>query len=409
MDPEAESSVQADYRPVQGVELAAAAAGLKSGNQLDIALVRLAAGSHTAAVFTRNTFTAAPIHVARRHLAHADARVLLINSGCANAATGAAGEADAEALCARAGRACGVSAEAVVPFSTGVIGQRLSDRSPIDRIESAIDACAEGLAPGRWLETARAILTTDTRGKMASREVALSGGVVTVTGMAKGSGMIRPDMATMLGFVATDAAVAPDTLDGMLREAVDQSFHCITVDGDTSTNDAVTLSATGASGVAAQTPADVAALQEAVTAVCVTLAQAIVADAEGATRFVEVAVEGGRDVGECRDVAFTIAHSPLVKTALFGGDPNWGRILAAVGRAPVADLDGTGVDIDLGAMPVVRGGSPVPDFDEPRAAEIVSEPAIRVHIGLGRGEAGARVWTSDLSYDYVRINADYHT
>jgi len=409
MDAPVESSVDADPRPVQGVELAAAAAGLKAGDQLDIALVRLGAGSHTAAVFTRNTFTAAPIHVARRHLAHSDARVLLINSGCANAATGEAGERDAKDLCGRAGRACGVSQEAVVPFSTGVIGQRLSELSPMDRIASAIDACAEGLAPGRWPEAARAILTTDTRGKTASREVALSEGVVSVTGMAKGSGMIRPDMATMLGFVATDAAVAPDALGAMLRQAVDQSFHCITVDGDTSTNDAVTLSATGASGVAAETPEDVAALQQAVTAVCVALAQAIVRDAEGATRFVEVVVEGGHDVGECREVAFTVAHSPLIKTALFGGDPNWGRILAAVGRAPIGELDGTGVDIDLGDMPVVRGGLPVPDFDESRAAEIVSEPTIGIGIRLGRGGARARVWTSDLSYDYVRINADYHT
>ncbi len=396
-------------RPVQGVELAAASAGLKSGGQLDVALLRLSPGSRTAAVFTRNAFTAAPIHVARRHLARGEARALLVNAGCANAATGAAGEDDAEATCAAAGRACGVEAEAVLPFSTGVIGQRLVDRAPMTAIEAAIASCGKGLAPGRWLEAARAIMTTDTWPKVASREVSLSQGTVNVTGMAKGSGMIRPDMATMLGFVATDAVVDSVEVDRMLRDAVDASFHCITVDGDTSTNDAVTFTATGATGVTPDGEADRGALDEAVRGVCVDLAQAIVRDAEGATRFIEVSVEQGRGVDESRAVALTVAHSPLVKTALFGGDPNWGRILAAVGRADVPALDGTGVDIDLGTMPVVESGQPVPGFDEARAAAIVAEPSVRITIRLGRGEANAHMWTSDLSYDYVHINADYHT
>lgn len=396
-------------RPVAGVELAAVSAGLKSGQQLDLAVLRLPPGSRTAAVFTRNVFTAAPIHVARRHWARGEARALLINAGCANAATGVAGEQDAEAMCAAAARACGVPAEAVLPFSTGVIGQRLVERAPMSAIEAAIASCGQSLAPGRWLEAARALMTTDTWPKVASRETALSQGTVNVTGMAKGSGMIRPDMATMLGFVATDAVVDQGDVDRMLRDAVAASFHCITVDGDTSTNDAVTLSACGARGVAVTTDGDRAALAEAVREVCVDLAQAIVRDAEGATRFIEVSVEQGQTAEECREVAFTVAHSPLVKTALFGGDPNWGRILAAVGRADVPGLDGTGVDIDLGSMPVVAAGQPVPGFDEARAAAIVAQAAVRITIRLGRGEANAHVWTSDLSYDYVRINADYHT
>lgn len=394
---------------VGGVELAAATAGLKASGGPDLALLRLVPGSRTVAVFTRNAFRAAPVEVARAHLAAADARVLLINSGCANAGTGDPGRADAAATCELAARACGVAATAVLPFSTGVIGERLVDRVPLEALGAAIERCAAGLDPAGWGAAAEAIRTTDTRSKVASRSAALEGGTVTVTGMAKGSGMIRPDMATMLAFVATDAGIDDGSLDPLLRDAVDRSFHAITVDGDTSTNDAVTLSATGASGVAVAGEADREALEEAVTAVCVELAQAIVRDAEGATRFVEIAVESGRDEAECRAVAFTVAHSPLVKAALFGGDPNWGRILAAVGRAPIEGLDVGGVDIALGDMALVSGGQPVPGYDEGRAAAIVGRPEVRIRIALGRGEAATRAWTSDLSCDYVRINADYRT
>lgn len=396
-------------RPVAGVELAATTVGLKDSGRPDLALVRLAEGSHSAAVFTRNAFCAAPVHIARAHLAVTEPRVLLVNAGCANAGTGTPGEDDARATCARAGAACGVPAEAVLPFSTGVIGPRLGERVPLEDLLAGIDACASALAADAWPAAAAAIMTTDTVVKGTSHRARLAGGEVTVTGIAKGAGMMRPDMATLLAFVATDAAVAREPLEAMLRAAVDASFHCITVDGDTSTNDAVTLSATGASGVAADTAADHEALAAAVTAVCAELAQALVRDAEGATRFVEVRVDGGRDDDECRAVAFTIAHSPLVKTALAGGDPNWGRILAAVGRAPVDGLDVDAVDIALGDVALVAGGQPVPGCDEARAAAAVQGPEVAIRVGLGRGGAAARVWTSDLTCDYVRINADYRT
>jgi len=396
---------------VAGVELAAATVGLKASGRPDLVLVRLAESSRTSALFTRNAFCAAPVQVARAHLAVSAPRVLLINSGCANAGTGVAGLDDARATCARAGTACQVPGEAVLPFSTGVIGERLGARVPLERLLEQIDRCAGALAPGAdaWHAAADAILTTDTYAKGCSVRAALPGGEVTVTGIAKGSGMIRPDMATMLAFVATDADVEQPMLDELLRDATDASFHRITVDGDTSTNDAVTLSATGASGVRVRTPADRDGLRDALVQVFVELAQSIVRDAEGATRFVEIAVDGGRDEAECRSVAFTVAHSPLVKTALFGGDPNWGRILAAVGRAPVDRLDVDRIDIALGELQLVASGQPVPGYDETRAAAIVTQPEIVIHIGLGRGTAGTRVWTSDLSYDYVRINADYRT
>lgn len=391
--------------PVAGVELAAAKAGIKPSGAPDVALVRLAEGSRTAALFTRNAFRAAPVKVARAHLDAVPARLLLINSGCANAGTGAAGERDALEACRHAGGTLGVDAESVLPFSTGVIGQRL----PMDRLRAGIVECARQLRPEGWSAVAAAIMTTDTRPKACSRRVELGGGAVTVTGVAKGAGMIRPDMATMLAFLATDADVSRESLDAMLRAAADDSFHSITVDGDTSTNDAVTLSATGAGGVRADTAADLEILGGAVRAVCMELAQAIVRDAEGATRLIEISVDGGTDRAECRTVAFTVAHSPLVKTAVFGGDPNWGRILAAVGRAPLDGLDVGRIDISLGDVALVRQGEPVPGYDESRAAAAMSGAAVRIAIGLGRGDAAATVWTSDLSCDYVRINADYRT
>ena len=392
--------------PVAGVELSACTAGLKASGRPDLALVHLAPGSRTAAMFTRNAFCAAPVHVARDHLAATAPRILLINAGCANAGTGREGEVDARRSCDHVAAATGVAASEVLPFSTGVIGKRLD----LERLFRGVDDCvAAGFSPTGWEAAATAMMTTDTRAKVASRRVALSGGAVTITGMAKGAGMIRPDMATMLAFVATDADVPADELDGLLRAAVDVSLHCITVDGDTSTNDAVTLSATGASGVTVTTDADRTALADALAAVFIELAQAIVADAEGATRLIEIQVQGGGDVAECREVAFTVAHSPLVKTAVFGGDPNWGRILAAVGRAPINALEVAGVDIALGAIPLVRQGEPVAGYDEAAAASEMRAETVRITIGLGRGTAETRVWTSDLSHDYVRINADYRT
>ncbi len=393
------------FAPVAGVELAAAKAGIKASGSPDVALIRLAESSCTAALFTRNAFRAAPVTVARTHLDLAPARVLLINSGCANAGTGATGERDALDSCRHAGTVLGVDAEAVLPFSTGVIGQRL----PMERLRAGVDECAGKLSPDGWAAAATAIMTTDTRPKGCSRVVELAGGRVTITGIAKGSGMIRPDMATMLAFIATDAAVRTESLATMLRAAADDSFHSITVDGDTSTNDAVTLSATGAGGVRADSAADLDVLAAAVRSLCIELAQALVRDAEGATRLIEVAVSGGTDRDECRSVAFTVAHSPLVKTAVFGGDPNWGRILAAVGRAPLPGLDIAGIDICLGDVPLVRRGEPVPDLDEAGAAAAMAGTEVRIAVGLGRGDAATTVWTSDLSCDYVRINADYRT
>ena len=390
---------------VAGVELAGVAAGLKSSGGLDVALVRLAADSRTAAVFTRNAFCAAPVHVAREHLAGGAPRLLLINAGCANAGTGREGEADARATCAHVAASSGVEPTQVLPFSTGTIGPRL----PVDSLCAGADRALAALTPDGWHAAATAIMTTDTRAKVASRRVTLAGGTVTVTGMAKGAGMIRPDMATMLAFVATDAVVEGAELDGLLRRAVARSFHCITVDGDTSTNDAATLSATGAAGAEPADDDERERLAAATDAVFIELAQAVVADAEGATRLIEIAVAGGRDVAECRAVGFTVAHSPLVKTAVFGGDPNWGRILAAVGRAPVADLDVATIDIGLGDVPLVAGGEPVPGYEEATAAAAMRADPVRIRIDLGRGKATSCVWTSDLSYDYVRINADYRT
>ena len=399
-------SIETEARPVGGVDLAAATAGIKPSGRPDVALVRLAEGTRTAAVFTRNAFCAAPVHIARRHLTAAPARVLLINSGCANAGTGAAGETDALAACGHAAGACEVDPEAVLPFSTGVIGEPL----PVERLCRGIDACTAAFSATGWSAAADAIRTTDRVAKTASCRVELAGGMVTVTGMAKGSGMIRPDMATMLAFVATDARIGSEAaVDALLRHAVDQSFHCITVDGDTSTNDAVTLSATGTSGVEPAGPDDDRALQAAIDGVCGALARAIVRDAEGATRLVEIAVTGALDRAEARAVAFTVAHSPLVKTAVHGGDPNWGRILAAVGRSPVGDLDVHGVDIALGDTALVAAGEPVRGFDPEAAARAMRADEVRIGIGLGRGSAQETVWTSDLSCDYVRINAEYTT
>ena len=400
------AEVEVDPVPVDGVSLAAATTGIKQSGQPDVALVHLASGSHTAAVFTRNAFSAAPVHIARRHVQAQAPQLLLINSGCANAGTGSMGETDAMATCGHAASVFGISSESVLPFSTGVIGAPL----PVDRVCHGVDLCAQALSPHGWAAAADAIRTTDLVAKTASTRVELSAGSVRVTGMAKGSGMIRPDMATMLAFITTDAAVgAQGPLDTMLRRSVDRSFHCITVDGDTSTNDAVTLSATGASGVGLASAADEQALQVALDAVCLRLAQAIVRDAEGATRLIEIVVTGAADRDEARAVAFTVAHSPLVKTAVCGGDPNWGRILAAVGRAPIDALDIQGVNIALDEMALVAGGEPVRGFDELAAAAAMQADTVRIGIGLGRGSAMATVWTSDLTCDYVRINADYRT
>ena len=359
-----------------------------------------------AGVFTRNRFCAAPVTLARRHLgAGWDPRALVVNTGNANAGTGADGVVRARAVCEGVARALGCAVEQVLPFSTGVIMEPL----PAERILAALPAAVADLRPGNWALAADAIMTTDTVPKAVSRRVTLAGGEVRVTGIAKGAGMIRPDMATMLAFVATDAAVTRPDLDRLLRAAAARSFNCITVDGDMSTNDAFMLVASGGSGIAAGDAADLHALGAAIDDVAMRLAQAIVRDAEGATKFVTVRVDQGRDEVECRKCAYAIAHSPLVKTAFFASDPNLGRILAAIGYAGVADLDPDAIDLFLDEIQVARGGARDPAYDEASAIAAMRKPEFMVRVALRRGDATATVWTCDLSFDYVKINAEYRT
>jgi glutamate N-acetyltransferase/amino-acid N-acetyltransferase len=391
--------------PVGGVRLASVAASIRYPDRDDLVLIELASGSVASAVFTRNAFCAAPVMLARQHLSRGAPRYLLINSGNANAGNGETGMDDARASCAAVSGATGCEPERVLPFSTGVIGEPL----PVERIAAALPRAVAGLDQDGWLDAARAIMTTDTLPKGGSRELELSGGSVRITGIAKGAGMIRPDMATMLAFVATDAVVEPALLDRTLRDAVERSFNAITVDGDTSTNDAMVLIASGASGVAIETPEDQQRFDTAIGEICEWLAQAIVRDAEGATKFVTIDVLGAETGSEARSVAYTVAHSPLVKTALFASDPNWGRILAAVGRAGVEGLDVSRVEIALGDVVIVRGGGRARDYTEAAGQRVMAQDEITLRIDLGRGNAEARVWTSDLSFDYVRINAEYRT
>ncbi len=394
---------------VRGVRLGTTEAGIRKAGRRDLVILELAPGSRIAARFTRNAFCAAPVTVAREHLASTAAvRYLLVNTGNANAGTGEQGMQAARECCAALARLGAIEPQAVLPFSTGVIGESL----PVERLIAGLPRALDALDAAGWERAAEGIMTTDTRPKGSSRRIRIGAHEVSVSGIAKGAGMIRPDMATMLAFVATDAAVEPGLLDELLGRAIAASFNSITVDGDTSTNDACVLVATGAAGAAPiRSMADAGAceLAEAIDAVCLELAQAIVRDAEGATKFVAVAVSGGQDVAECRRVAYTVAESPLVKTALFAGDPNWGRILAAVGRAGVDGLDVTRVAIDLDEVPIVRAGARDPGYGEAAGQRVMAREEIRITIDLGRGAAAATVWTSDLSHDYVRINAEYRS
>ncbi|WP_133510418.1 bifunctional glutamate N-acetyltransferase/amino-acid acetyltransferase ArgJ [Candidatus Thiosymbion oneisti] len=396
------------YRPVPGVLLSTAAAGIRYRGRDDLALMALPAGTHCAAVFTRNAFCAAPVLVAKRHLAVASPRYLLINSGNANAGTGEQGLADAVASCAALAALTGCHTEEVLPFSTGVIGENM----PLAKLEAALPTALDRMCETAWPDAAQAIMTTDTVPKLATRHFTVAGRTAVVSGMAKGAGMIRPDMATMLAFLATDLAVDQALLQDCLRDAVETSFNAITVDGDTSTNDACVL---GAAGTLGNEPLDdpgspdFAAFRDAVEAVCRELATAIVRDGEGATKLVRIRVEAARNAAEARRVADTIAHSPLVKTALFAADPNWGRILAAVGRADVDRLDIAAVRIWLGDLCIVSRGGRDPDYTEAAGQAIMKEEEIEIRVALGRGEAATEVLTCDLSYDYVRINAEYRT
>ncbi|HKU45375.1 MAG TPA: bifunctional glutamate N-acetyltransferase/amino-acid acetyltransferase ArgJ [Burkholderiales bacterium] len=383
--------------PVPGVTLEVAMAGVKKPGRKDVLVMRLAPGGTVAGVFTRNRFCAAPVVLARKHLKNR-VRALIVNTGNANAGTGADGLKRARQVCAALAARLGCKAGEVLPFSTGVIMEPL----PSERIISGFS----GLKSADWASAAEAIMTTDTVAKAVSRKVRLSRGEAVITGIAKGAGMIRPDMATMLGFMATDAKVAAPALRRILKAAADKSFNCITVDGDTSTNDSFMLVATGQGPAAAEK--DLPVLEKAVTDVARQLAQAIVRDGEGATKFVTVKVERGRNAAECRKVAYAIAHSPLVKTAFFASDPNLGRILAAIGYAGVR-LDTAKVDLYIDAVRVARHGGRDANYVESQAIEAMKKPEFTVRAVLNRGKAEATVWTCDFSFDYVKINAEYRT
>ncbi len=392
--------------PVAGIEVATLSAGIKKPGRRDMVLFSLAHGSSVAAVFTRNAFCAAPVVVAREHLAQASPRYLLVNTGNANAGTGEVGLRDARESCKRVAEIMQCETEEVLPFSTGVIGEPL----PMQKIIDTIPGFPSALTNDGWEEAAHGIMTTDTVAKGASRELELGGKSVTITGISKGSGMIRPDMATMLAYVATDAEVAQPLLQQCLNEAANLSFNRITVDGDTSTNDACMLMATGQSGVAiCEGSEEYTAFVDALTEVCQQLAQLIVRDGEGATKFISIKVNGGRDEAECEKVAYTIAHSPLVKTALFASDPNWGRILAAVGRAGVEALDLEALSIFLGDVCIVRDGGRADTYTEEHGQAVMDRDEITIRVELARGNASTTLWTCDFSYDYVRINAEYRS
>lgn len=397
--------------PVAGLRIGVTMAGIRKANRRDLVVFELAPGSSVAGVFTSNRFCAAPVQLCREHLAGAGPlRALLVNTGNANAGTGADGLARARRSCAALAAAMGLQPQQVLPFSTGVIMETL----PVERIEAALPAVLAALRPAdgeAWAEAAAGIMTTDTLPKAASRRVEIEGRAVHVTGISKGAGMIRPDMATMLGFVATDAAVPPALLQAMVKAAADRSFNLISIDGDMSTNDSFMLMATGAAGVAVdslESPAG-RALFEAVLAVSQQLAEAIVRDGEGATKFIRILVGGGRNAAECKQAAYAVAHSPLVKTAFFASDPNLGRILAAVGYAGIADLDQGLIDMHLDEVHVVRAGGRHPEYREEDGQRVMKRSEITVRVHLHRGEASAEVWTCDLSHDYVSINADYRS
>jgi glutamate N-acetyltransferase/amino-acid N-acetyltransferase len=394
---------------VAGVRLGIAEAGIRKQARKDLLLVSLPDGAAVAGVFTQNRFCAAPVLLCREHLlGAAKIRALIVNTGNANAGTGARGMDDARATCAEVARLMNLRPEQVLPFSTGVIMEPL----PLARVLAGIPACIEDLREDNWLAAAQAIMTTDTLPKAASRQIEVDGRRVTVTGISKGAGMIHPNMATMLGFIATDAAVDPGTLQVMLGFASDRSFNAITVDGDTSTNDSLVLIASGAAGnapVVSLQSVGGRALLDAVSAVATELALAIVRDGEGATKFITIQVESGRSREECRRIGFAIAHSPLVKTAFFASDPNLGRILAAIGYAGVDDLDVTRIDLFLDEVKVVTAGGRDPGYEEAQGQRVMQRSEIVIRVVLGRGDESATVWTCDLSHDYVTINAEYRT
>lgn len=398
---------QLSWLPVSGVRIAAVKAGIKKPNRRDLVVFELAPGSVTAGVFTLNRFCAAPVQVAKQHLQRNAPRYLMINTGFANAGTGDAGMQDCLQSCELLAQAAGCAVTEVLPFSTGVIGQRF----PLPPFERGLPEALMELDEHGWGRAAEGIMTTDTRPKISSRRVEIDGVAITVTGISKGAGMIKPNMATMLGFIATDAAIAPDLLQRWSKQLADKSFNRITIDGDTSTNDCCMLVATGASSAPEFAEENTRSLlvKHALEQVYVELAQAIVRDGEGATKFVEISVAGATSDADARAVAETVAHSPLVKTALFASDPNWGRILAAVGRAPIAALDVARVNIWIGDVQIVAQGGVAESYTEEQGARVMAVSDIEIRIDLGAGSHESAVWTCDFSYDYVKINAEYRT
>lgn len=390
--------------PIAGVRLATLNAGIRYKGRDDLLVMELAEGSSCAAVFTRNAFCAAPVMVARAHLVSASPRYLLVNAGNANAGTGELGFAAAKACCTALAEVGQCKPEQILPFSTGVIGQQL----PVDKVVAALPVALANLKEDNWLAAAKAIMTTDTIGKAMSKQIELGGKSVTITGIAKGAGMIHPNMATMLSYVATDAQVEPSLLQAILSEVVEETYNCITIDGDTSTNDSLVLAATGKSGAVVDA-SNRASFQQAVQDVCMYLAQAIVRDGEGATKFISVMVEGAKSRAEARVIGNTVALSPLVKTAMFASDPNWGRILAAVGRSQIDKLDVNAVTIWLGDTLLIEKGQPALSYREELGQVEMKRDEINVRIQMGRGGASATTWTCDFSYDYVKINAEYRS
>ena len=400
--------IRAQLTPVPGLQLGYAQAGIKKPGRKDVLVLKLAPGATVAGVFTTNRFCAAPVQVSKDHLAGIQPIVaLVVNTGNANAGTGEAGLANANATCAALAKLLGCEANQILPFSTGVILEPL----PLEKLVAGLPAAIANLNEDRWFDAAEAIMTTDTQPKAASRVVTIAGKRVTMTGISKGAGMIKPNMATMLGFMACDAKISQPVLQTLVKQAADASFNCITIDGDTSTNDSFMLIATGTGEleITDTASAEYHALAEAVIGLSQELAQMIVRDGEGATKFITVRVEQGRDLEECRKIAYAIGHSPLVKTAFFASDPNLGRILAAIGYAGVNDLDVNQINLYLDDVWVVKQGGRNPDYQEQDGQRVMKQSEITVRVTLARGEAAATIWTCDLSHDYVSINTDYRS
>jgi len=397
-----------DIYTVEGAEMGVAAAEISYKNRDDVLLISFAEGSVTSAVFTKNVFCAAPVILAKEHLAKIAPRALLINSGNANAVTGKQGLANAGKSCELVAASLGIKAEEVLPFSTGVIGEQL----PMDAIEKGVDLSSNVLASNNWMAAAKAIMTTDVLPKISSKKIEIAGNTVTMTGIAKGSGMICPNMATMLSYVVTDAVVDQSVLDQITQEITKSSFNSITVDGDTSTNDSFVVTATqkASNQVISDIHSDEAIqLKQGLQELAMKLAQAIIRDGEGATKFVEVSVTGGESEEVCRTVAFTVANSPLVKTALFASDPNWGRLLMAIGRAPVAEFDASLVSVSVNGLQIVKDGEPDEDYSEEQGQSVFQQAELQIEIVMGNSGFKGTVWTSDLSHEYVTINAEYRS